>query len=248
MPEPMYPDETRSRGEATPHPEARATAPSAVGLGAAVMLVAALGLTACVSSTVQEVREANTGMLPTDSIVVLGRRSRPSNAETELDFISCVGKSVGSGRDRLNVIAEPEFLDALFPWFEPRTAPLNTADLPKIINQQVLAERLAEIGVRYLVWIDGTTRRTESAGSMTCSASPAGAGCFGFLTWENDSSYEASIWDVRSGASVGRISSDAVGTSYMPAVIVPLPFIAPVRSSACSTLGGQLKAFLTQSG
>lgn len=201
-------------------------------------------LSGCVTSTVQQVREANTGMLVTDSIVVLGRRTRPSNAETELDFVSCVSKNVSSGRDKLNVITEQEFLDAMFPWFEPRTAPVHTTDLPQLINQAPLAERLSELGLRYVVWIDGATRRTESSGSLTCSVTAAGAGCFGFLTWENDSSYEASIWDVRTGASVGKISSDAVGTSYMPAVVVPLPFIAPVRSSACSTMGGQLKTFL----
>jgi hypothetical protein len=95
------------------------------------------------------------------------------------------------------------------------------------------------------VWIDGDTDRTDAGGSLTCSVTTAGAGCFGFLTWENDSSYEASVWDIRSGQSVGRISSDAVGTSYMPAVVVPLPFIARVRASACNSMADQLKSFLT---
>lgn len=214
------------------------------------MLVAACSmgcialLTGCVTNTVQEVREANTGLSATDSVVVLGRRSRPSNAETELDFVSCVSKNLGGGSDKITVIAEQEFLDAMFPWFEPRTAPVNTSDLPPLINQAPLAERLNAIGLRYLIWIDGATQRTEQSGSLTCSVTAAGGGCFGFLTWENDSSYEASIWDVRTGRSVGKISSDAVGTSYMPAVILPVPIIAPVRSSACSTMGDQLKAFL----
>ena len=53
------------------------------------------------------------------------------------------------------------------------------------------------------------------------------------------------MWDIRTGNSVGRISSDAVGTSYMPAVVVPLPFIARVRSSACNSMADQLKRFLT---
>ena len=73
---------------------------------------------------------------------------------------------------------------------------------------------------------------------------PGGGGCFGFLSWENDSSYEATVWDVESGKSVGRVSSDAVGTSYMPAVILPVPIIAPVRSAACDTMSEQLKSFL----
>jgi hypothetical protein len=150
-----------------------------------------------------------------------------------------------SGGNGIKVIGEEEFRDAMFPWFEPRTAPANTSDLPEIISQPHLAARLEELGLRYLVWINGDTDRTDSGGSLTCSVTTAGAGCFGFLTWENDSSYEASVWDVRSGKSVGKISSDAVGTSYMPAVIVPLPFIARVRSSACNSMADQLKTFLT---
>lgn len=205
-------------------------------------------LTGCVTATVQEVREANTGMESHESVVVLGRRTLPSNTETEFGFVSCVNNKISGGNDGLNVIDEQAFRDALFPWFEPRTAPTRTSDLPEIIAQPNLSQRLNDLGLRYLVWIDGDTDRTDAGGSMTCSVTTAGAGCFGFLTWENDSSYEASIWDIRTGNSVGRISSDAVGTSYMPAVVVPLPFIARVRASACNSMADQLKSFLTSKG
>ena len=206
-------------------------------------LIASLG--GCVTSTVQEVRQASTGMTEGDSIVILGRRDRPSNDETELDFIDCVSANLGKGGTAVNVINEQAFRDAVFPWFEPRTAPAKTSDLPELMATPVVSQRLQEIGLRYLVWIDGSTVRTDSGGSMTCSVTTAGAGCFGFLTWENDSSYEASIWDLRSGNAVGRVSSDAIGTSYMPAIVVPLPFIARVQNSACTSLAGQLKSFIT---
>lgn len=210
----------------------------------ALIPLVGLMLQGCVTATVQEVREAETGLSATDSIVILGRRSLPSTTETEIDFVSCVSKNLGQGGNPVNVISEDAFRDALFPWFEPRTAPSQSSQLPAMIAQPVLAARLAEIGLRYLVWIDGSTRRTDSGGSLACSVSVAGAACFGFLSWENDSSYEAAIWDVRNGTSVGRISSEAVGTSYMPAVVVPVPLIAPVRSSACSSMADQLKTFL----
>jgi len=202
-------------------------------------------LSGCVTSTVQEVREADTGMETHESVVVLGRRTLPSNRETEFGFVSCVSDKMSGGDKGIKVIDEQRFRDAMFPWFEPRTAPANTSDLPEIIAQPDLAARLQELGLRYLVWIEGDTDRTDAGGSLTCSVTTAGAGCFGFLTWENDSSYEASVWDIRSGTSVGRISSDAVGTSYMPAVVVPVPLIARVRSSACNSMADQLKTFLT---
>jgi hypothetical protein len=216
-----------------------------VFLAAVLPMALMIPLGGCVTATVQEIREADTGLEAHESIAVLGRRTLPSDAETEFGFVDCVSRNMRSGGGAIRVIHEDEFRDALFPWFEPRTAPANTSDLPEIIAQPMLANRLKQLGLRYLVWIEGDTDRTDSGGSLTCSVTTAGAGCFGFLTWENDSSYEASIWDIRSGQSVGKISSDAVGTSYMPAVIVPLPLIARVRSSACNSLADQLKVFLT---
>jgi hypothetical protein len=151
---------------------------------------------------------------------------------------------MAKGGNRMNVLSEADFRDALFPWFEPRTAPAKTSDLPELMSTPALADRLSELGLRYLVWIDGSTVRTDSAGSMTCSITTAGGGCFGFLTWENDSSYEATIWNVRTGQAVGRVSTDAIGTSYIPAVVIPVPLIARVQNSACTSLSNQLKTFI----
>ena len=208
------------------------------------ILIAGAGLAGCVTATVQEVRETATAMRTGDSIVVLGRRSQPTTAETELDFISCVAANMGRGQNALNVVNEQQFLDATFPWFEPRIAPLNHTELPAIIKQAPLAERLDDMGLKYLVWIEGSTQRIDSGGSLSCVVGPGGGGCFGFLSWENDSAYEASVWDVETGQAAGKISSEASGMSYMPAVILPIPIIARVRSSACSSLANHLKSFV----
>ncbi|MFK7912584.1 MAG: hypothetical protein AB8B93_01610 [Pseudomonadales bacterium] len=211
---------------------------------ASILVVVAVAGSGCVTATVQAVREASTGMVSEESLVVLGRRSRPNTNETEFNFVDCVNRKVESGGDGLSVLQEREFRDALFPWFEPRTAPGNATDLPELIAQPLLAARLEAIGLRYLIWVEGATQRTGEAGSMSCSVTTAGAGCFGFLTWEQDSKYEAQIWDVKTGRQAGKVSSDANGTSYMPAIVVPIPMIARVQNSACTSLGQQLKSFL----
>lgn len=182
-----------------------------------------------------------------DSIVVMGRRNRPSQAEAELDFIDCVGRNMGSGADGVEIISEQAFMDATFPWFEPRTAPINTKELPELLKQPALAERLRKIGLKYFVWLEGSTKRTAQSGTLSCTITPGGGGCFGFLSWENDSSYEALIWDAHTAKTAGRVSSDAAGTSYMPALVVPIPLIARVQASACSTLADQLKLFVQSS-
>jgi len=211
------------------------------------LLLGLIGLSGCVTNTVQEVRQTATSMNAEDAIVVLGRRNRPSQSEAELNFIRCVSRNMGSGADAVQVVTEQEFMDALFPWFEPRTAPVNTSDLPEILSQPLLAERVREIGLKYLVWLEGATNRTAQAGTLSCTVAPGGGGCFGFLTWENDSTYEASVWDAHTGQTAGKISSDATGTSYMPALVVPIPIIARVQNSACTSLAGQLKQFVQNS-
>ena len=215
----------------------------------AIRLLAVLGifggaLSGCVTATVEQVRQTETSMAEGDSIVVLGRRNRPSQAEAELDFIDCVSRNMGSGQGAVAMVTEQEFMDAMFPWFEPRTAPVNTSDLPELLRQPLLAERLRQIGLKYLVWVEGSTKRIAQGGTMSCTLTPGGGGCFGFLSWENDSSYEASVWDAHTGRTAGRVSSDAAGTSYMPAVVVPIPLIARVQSSACTSLASQLKQFV----
>ncbi len=209
---------------------------------ALLAITTALTLGGCVSATIEEVRTAPVaGALATENpIVILGRRHN-NGYETESQFVDCLGKSLKATK----VLPEQQFVDALYPWFEPRTAPLGTADLPRLFANDAVAKRVEALGVRYLIWVDGVTNTTDQAGSMTCTISPGGGGCFGFVTWARDASYEATVWDLETQQAMGRISSDASGTSYMPAMVVPVPIIARVQAQACSGLANQLDAFLS---
>ncbi len=213
-------------------------------VGAIATGLCAMALSGCVTATVQQVREASTGIGEDDLVVVLGRRHKTSS-ETETDFVDCVSDQINRKSDAVNVMSESKFVDAVFPWFEPRTAPLDVGDLSKVISRPLVAERIDEIGVRYLVWIEGNTIRSAESGRLTCNiVSGAIPACIGFLSWDSDSNYEASIWDVESGIHAGRVSAEASGTSFVPALVVPIPIIAQVRQSACTGLSDQLRAFL----
>lgn len=212
-------------------------------LSCGLALSGALG--GCVNATVNEM----TFMEPTDgigdrSVVILGRRHAP-DYETEFDFIDCIGNHIRSGDDSITVLNEIEFINGLYPWFEPRTAPLRTEDIDRLMTQAPVAEKFAALKLEYMIWVDGTTVETNSAGSMTCGVGPGGAGCFGFGTWGNASDYEATIWDFTDKTEVGRISAQTDGQSYMPAVVVPIPIIAPVQGTACDSLGDQLLKYLS---
>jgi hypothetical protein len=200
-------------------------------------------LASCTSTTVDEFRQGETGINSDESIVILGRR-HSSDYETRAEFVDCVGERMTTGNDSISVIPEKEFVDAMFPWFEPRTAPLRTQDLERLMAEPVVAEKMAEFGVRYMVWLDGFTETSGRTGTISCTVGPGGAGCFGFGSWEDDSTFDARVWDVASLQNVGTISTDASGQSYLPALVIPIPLIARVEANACVRLADQLKQFV----
>src|SRR5690554_2514509 len=198
------------------------------------------------TTEIDQFRQGETSISADGSIVILGRRQN-NNYETEGDFVNCVANVVGSGKDGITVVPEREFLDAMFPFFEPRTAPMRTGHLKELMSLEVAAQRMSEYGIQYIVWLDGITQRSGQAGSISCTIGPGGGGCFGCGTWQDDSNVEAEIWDMDSLDTVGSISTDSNGQSYMPALVVPIPLIARVEANACSGLGNQLKVFINGS-
>lgn len=96
--------------------------------------LAALGvLVSCTSTTVDEFRQGETGINSEEAVVVLGRR-QASDYETRSEFVECVGDRMARGDNAIRIVPEQEFVDALFPWFEPRTAPLRTSSSNKLIS------------------------------------------------------------------------------------------------------------------
>ena len=211
-----------------------------------LLLCILTALSACTTTEIDQFRQADTQINSDESIVILGRR-HSNSYETELDFVECVGNVVASGNDGINVIPESVFLDEMFPFFEPRTAPMRTDHLEQLMQQDVAAEKLEDFGVEYIVWVDGLTQRSGESGSISCAVGPGGGGCFGFGTWTDDSNFEAEIWDMDTLSSAGAISADANGQSYLPAIILPIPLLARVESNVCSGMGQQLKSFLNGS-
>ena len=106
-----------------------------------------------------------------------------------------------------------------------------------------VAEKVTESGVRYVVWLDGSTRKTDGGGSLACGAAPGGAGCIGFGWWQKESAYEATIWDLKQAKSAGSVGTNVTGTSAIVGAIVPLPFIARVQATACNRMSNQLRSF-----
>jgi len=198
---------------------------------------------ACITSRVENNREAVTGIEAGQSVVIMAKSYHLGN-ETEAKYINCIENALGRGSDGLNVIPHRDFVDALFPWFEPRTAPGETKGLAKLMERPGVAAKIQDMGVKYIIWLDGDTEKVAGGGSLSCAAGPGGGGCFGFAWWQNDADYDATVWDLEGLESAGSVSADYSGTSFLPALVIPIPLIARTQAKACKGLAEQLRAFI----
>lgn len=221
-------------------------------------LAACVAIAGCMTTKVDETRQSASAVQRSESIVLL-RKPQVEGTGAEDAFLGCLQQRLGgqilhpeqgqavkaaNTSTPFKIYGSQQFEDAMFPWFENSTAPSNAAGLKLLLQRPGVTERLQQISVRYIVWIDGKTQTTDSNGSIACAISPAGGGCFGLGWWEKESGYVASVWDLNTATEVGSVSTDVTGTSVLIGAVLPIPIISPVRSKACDRLGDQLRSFL----
>ncbi len=245
-----------------PRSALRAARPVRAALAGLVLVATALLATGCMTAKVDETRQVVASVQQGESIVVL-RRPQIEGPGTEEEFIGCLQERLGGelvhpddgqsthGRRAaapFKIYGEQQFVDALFPWFESSTAPTNTAGLKLLLERPGVTERLQQIKVRYIVWLDGKTQTTDHKGSIACSIGVGFGGCIGLGWWDKESGYVASVWDLNTATELGSVSTDVTGTSVLIGAIAPIPIITPVRRAACERLGDQLRSFLVGDG
>jgi len=209
---------------------------SAIGL-----MLLALG--SCATTRVEQSRQPTSVLGDGEAMVILGRVT--PRGETEEDFTECLAEILSQGSNPVRLVSEDQFKNDLYPHFESERAPANVEDLASLFAEIGVRAQIEKSNVRYLAWIEGDTVRVDAGGSMTCAVSTFGGGCFGMTYWEDDASFEASIWDLKRQTAAGQISADANGTSYIAGLLVPIPVLARPENAACKGLAEQLRIFIT---
>ena len=203
-------------------------------------------ITAVGCSTTRIDEEVNTAFtISGDESIVLLSNSYHTGNQTELDFMDCLNNSILKKQDTFEIIPTRQFQNLFYPRFEPSTAPQSIEDLPKILGNELVKEKLSVMKIKYLIKITGETKTNASSGALSCAAGPGGGGCFGFAWWDDTSAYNASVWDLSQETSVGNVSANVTGTSMIPAIIIPIPILARTQSNACDGLSDQIVNFFS---
>ena len=209
-----------------------------------ILLLLIITSAGCSTTRIDE--EVNTAFtISGDESIVLLSNSYHTGNQTELDFMDCLNNSILKKQDTFEIIPTRQFQNLFYPWFEPSTAPQSIDDLPKILGNELIKEKLSAMKIKYLIKITGETRTNSSSGALSCAAGPGGGGCFGFAWWDDTSAYNASVWDLSQETSVGNVSANVTGTSMIPAIIIPIPILARTQSNACDGLSDQIVNFFS---
>ena len=202
-------------------------------------------LSGCTTTRLEEQTNLPFKILEGDSVVITSN-SYHAGSETENDFLLCLNNSLSNKQKMFNVIPTQQFINELYPWFEPRTAPQTTDDLSSFLNKVLVQQKIQALDVKYFINISGQTKTNSSSGALSCAAGPGGGGCFGLAWWDDTSAYTASIWDLDQESAVGNVSANVSGTSVIPALVIPIPIIARTQKTACEELTDQILSFFSR--
>jgi len=220
--------------------------------------LAIVALAGCMHVKIDEAREVDAVVASGEGVVLLAKPEL-RGVGSESGFLDCLEKQllghsvakqqggapvVNMAGRHFHLVPHRAFIDSLYPWLEPSTAPADAEFARVLLARPGVRERIAAAQVRYVVSIEGGTNVTDKSGSLACAIGPGGGGCIGAAFWKKTSDYQARIWDLERGVSLGTVGADATGNSMILGAIVPLPFVAPVQHTACTRMARQLDHFL----
>ncbi len=200
---------------------------------ALLLVVASCGMATATPEVheIQLTQETEKGRLaPGEALVAV-------NVSASEDILQCVHRTLSKPDSKIRVLPPSIFRDAMYPWFEPNTAPSRTEELARLLARPHIKDRISDLGIRYVLAIRGRTTSHTS-----------GASGVGVAVWNTDKRTEISavILDLKEGHLVKSIyvSADGEGASGVIG-FVPYVFLPPATEAiSCEALANQIIAFL----
>lgn len=155
--------------------------------------------------------------------------------------MECVGNRLRSYHPPVGVVAMDDVIRLeFFPWLEPSTGPKTTDDFRSWFSHPAIQDKMRDLGIRYLLSLQGGTKTEIPGGGILCGASMGGGGCLGFAWGTHESAFSASLFDLQDQAEPKELTSRESSGVYVPAFILPIPLLAPTESVACERLAHDL--------
>lgn len=199
----------------------------------------------CTTAQVQATRQMPTRIEAHEPVAIV-----VSHETTELasDAVGCISKALKESFPNLRIVPPDEFHRTAFPDVVLELAPRALIYLPLLLNDPAFRARIAPLGLRYLISIQGKTDQQSKP------IVGGGAGLGGGWTalgaeWDRKSNVTASILDLKQSLGVGEIRASAEGKPWFVCVgalvfCVPLGAPAFTEAKACDDIGKAVAKFL----
>jgi len=117
----------------------------------AFLSIVIIAVGGCATSNLREDQEKSKEIAPMQiaAVIPLGHFAD--------DIADCVQKTIQGFCPALKFVHREKFVDTLYPWFEPGTAPQSKEDVNALFNKRLVRESIAKLGVRYVITVGGAT-------------------------------------------------------------------------------------------
>ena len=163
----------------------------------------------------------------------------PINLEDK-EFGECVKENLKKDLQYLKFFPGDKFREAMFPWFEPNTAPKNIEELSALLTKPLVKKRIKNLGVELLIYVSGYTKVTE----MEQSGDLLGL----LISAKRETRILVTVWDLNEIVRVGDTDISFKGTAVGGFGLIP-PFIyiwpAFTESNACEDTAKRISNCLT---
>jgi hypothetical protein len=159
-------------------------------------------------------------------------------------FAECVQRGLKKDFSKITFIPGERFREALYPWFEPRTAPKEISKLSALLSKPLIREQIEALGVELLIYVHGDTYQ----GNFTGFGGGSGQIVVGYSASERKTHMWTTVWNLKEKSRIGDIEVNFQGTVHLPWLGIPILIPAFTESSACSETVKRISNSLTGKG
>jgi len=165
--------------------------------------------------------------------------------EGDEDYIvSCIENSIKKQNPDQSFISYSQFVETiLFPDFLETQYSRELETYSRLLVDEKFYKDVLSYGVRYLIFVHGSTKQTDGFGGLHCGGSDPG--CMGFEIWDYKTQLTASILDLHQKETVtDDLESIFEDTQWAAGFMITIGVPSSTKSDSCEDIGNRLGKIL----
>jgi len=193
-------------------------------------------LDGCTTAQVHDVGEASGGIRPREAIAILTIIGSPLEGEA----VGCISEAIHAATPKVRIIPPDEFRRSVFAARPPDDEAERAKYLTLLATEPAIRDRMATLGIRYLIAIGGGTEQ-RGGGGVLLPGAPIIVG-----VWTRHSRLVASVLDLTLTRASGELHAEASGHPWFVLIgILPVGGApAFTEGRVCKDLGDAVVLYL----